>query len=444
MVGDDPHRPAGHAAEAGHELGRPRVPGHSSRKSLVVAATALVTTSRDVVGSVVPGGDDRPGSGTLRPAGRSDSSRTGPAPSVWAGRYEATAREPQRCVGCISAESPLATRGGRRPAQRLTGPTCDPGELGHHGRPRRRPCASRVMAPTSRQSPSMSAGPETTGPVTAPRAGTITGRPAPSPARRTCPIRATHRCPSVTSSGHGEPLENQRAHAARARSELPLARLSPSLPAERTSPPVRAVRAATRCARRLLAIDGSDRNGAGDPSPHADGGDRQSCSAGISRVPGIPSLGRTIGALFAVSRQRSASSSRSPSARRMQRRRGSPGARSRPSLASTRDPGGLGRAAWPPDYWSGHRHKRDSRPSNSRSTKARPPVLENFGQVGLQPGSVVAGEVRDHAMIVEALQRLWREGDFSERRVAWCCWAAGDHPRGRHAAPAAERELDLR
>ncbi len=45
------------------------------------------------------------------------------------------------------------------------------------------------------------------------------------------------------------------------------------------------------------------------------------------------------------------------------------------------------------------------------------PVLENFGQVGLQPGCVVEGEVRDEARLAEALQRLWREGRFGHRQV---------------------------
>jgi len=45
------------------------------------------------------------------------------------------------------------------------------------------------------------------------------------------------------------------------------------------------------------------------------------------------------------------------------------------------------------------------------------PVLEAYGQVGLPPGSVVDGEVRDRSQVVAALQRLWREGGFSSRRV---------------------------
>jgi type IV pilus assembly protein PilM len=45
------------------------------------------------------------------------------------------------------------------------------------------------------------------------------------------------------------------------------------------------------------------------------------------------------------------------------------------------------------------------------------PVLEKYGQVGLTPGMVVGGEVRDHVGVVAAIQRLWREGGFSEKRV---------------------------
>jgi type IV pilus assembly protein PilM len=45
------------------------------------------------------------------------------------------------------------------------------------------------------------------------------------------------------------------------------------------------------------------------------------------------------------------------------------------------------------------------------------PTLEAFGQVGLQPGSVLSGEVRDRAHVSAALQRLWKDGGFSHRRV---------------------------
>ncbi len=45
------------------------------------------------------------------------------------------------------------------------------------------------------------------------------------------------------------------------------------------------------------------------------------------------------------------------------------------------------------------------------------PAITNFGQVGLQPGIVANGEVRDRAGLADALRRLWREGHFSNRRV---------------------------
>jgi len=47
----------------------------------------------------------------------------------------------------------------------------------------------------------------------------------------------------------------------------------------------------------------------------------------------------------------------------------------------------------------------------------RPRAIVNFGQVGLQPGTMVNGEIRDGARLAEALRRLWREGRFSHRRV---------------------------
>jgi len=45
------------------------------------------------------------------------------------------------------------------------------------------------------------------------------------------------------------------------------------------------------------------------------------------------------------------------------------------------------------------------------------PVLLAYGQVGLPPGAVVDGEIRDHARVVQAIQRLWKEGGFGERQV---------------------------
>ncbi len=47
----------------------------------------------------------------------------------------------------------------------------------------------------------------------------------------------------------------------------------------------------------------------------------------------------------------------------------------------------------------------------------RPPVLEAFGQVGLAPGVIVDGEVRDRDQVVAALGRLWRSGGFRTTRV---------------------------
>ncbi len=45
------------------------------------------------------------------------------------------------------------------------------------------------------------------------------------------------------------------------------------------------------------------------------------------------------------------------------------------------------------------------------------PILEAYGQVGLPPGAVVDGEIRDRSAVTAALTRLWREGGFTERRV---------------------------
>ncbi len=52
-----------------------------------------------------------------------------------------------------------------------------------------------------------------------------------------------------------------------------------------------------------------------------------------------------------------------------------------------------------------------------RIDEGRVPVIENFGQVGLQPGCVTAGEIRDQDQVAEALSRLWREGRFGHRQV---------------------------
>jgi type IV pilus assembly protein PilM len=36
------------------------------------------------------------------------------------------------------------------------------------------------------------------------------------------------------------------------------------------------------------------------------------------------------------------------------------------------------------------------------------PVLLAYGQVGLPPGAVVDGEIRDHSRVVQSIQRLWK------------------------------------
>lgn len=46
-----------------------------------------------------------------------------------------------------------------------------------------------------------------------------------------------------------------------------------------------------------------------------------------------------------------------------------------------------------------------------------PPVLEAYGQVGIPPGAVVDGEIRDRLGISQAIERLWREGGFTEKKV---------------------------
>ncbi len=47
----------------------------------------------------------------------------------------------------------------------------------------------------------------------------------------------------------------------------------------------------------------------------------------------------------------------------------------------------------------------------------RPPVLEAFGQVGLPPGIIVDGEIRDRTQVATAIRRLWRNGGFKTNRV---------------------------
>ena len=45
------------------------------------------------------------------------------------------------------------------------------------------------------------------------------------------------------------------------------------------------------------------------------------------------------------------------------------------------------------------------------------PSLEAYAQVGLPPGAIVDGEVRDAAQVSAALRRLWREGGFKTTQV---------------------------
>lgn len=44
-------------------------------------------------------------------------------------------------------------------------------------------------------------------------------------------------------------------------------------------------------------------------------------------------------------------------------------------------------------------------------------VLRRFAQVGLEPGAVVEGEVRDPAAVSEAIKKLWQHGGFSGKKV---------------------------
>jgi type IV pilus assembly protein PilM len=45
------------------------------------------------------------------------------------------------------------------------------------------------------------------------------------------------------------------------------------------------------------------------------------------------------------------------------------------------------------------------------------PVLHTYGQVGLPPGSLVDGEIRDGAAVTEAIAKLWKNGQFSSTSV---------------------------
>ncbi len=45
------------------------------------------------------------------------------------------------------------------------------------------------------------------------------------------------------------------------------------------------------------------------------------------------------------------------------------------------------------------------------------PVLLTYGQVGLPPGSLVDGEIRDGSSVTEAIKKLWENGQFSTSTV---------------------------
>jgi type IV pilus assembly protein PilM len=45
------------------------------------------------------------------------------------------------------------------------------------------------------------------------------------------------------------------------------------------------------------------------------------------------------------------------------------------------------------------------------------PVLVTYGQVGLPPGSLVDGEIRDSSSVTEAISKLWKNGQFGQSSV---------------------------
>ncbi len=45
------------------------------------------------------------------------------------------------------------------------------------------------------------------------------------------------------------------------------------------------------------------------------------------------------------------------------------------------------------------------------------PILHTYGQVGLPPGSLVDGEIRDVVSVTEAIKKLWKNGQFSSTSV---------------------------
>ena len=50
-------------------------------------------------------------------------------------------------------------------------------------------------------------------------------------------------------------------------------------------------------------------------------------------------------------------------------------------------------------------------------TSKSTPVLMTYGQVGLPPGSLVDGEIRDMTSVSEAIEKLWKNGQFSGSSV---------------------------
>ncbi len=61
------------------------------------------------------------------------------------------------------------------------------------------------------------------------------------------------------------------------------------------------------------------------------------------------------------------------------------------------------------------------------------PSLGAFSQVGLPPGTIVDGEVRDQTAVADAVRRLWQNGKFTSKSVVV----------GIAGLRAITRELDL-
>ena len=47
----------------------------------------------------------------------------------------------------------------------------------------------------------------------------------------------------------------------------------------------------------------------------------------------------------------------------------------------------------------------------------QPPVVRRIGQVDIEPGAVVAGEIVDASAVTDAVSRLWKEAKLPKRRV---------------------------